>query len=40
MNQQSQPSSAGTVPLLPPPRQEMEYLCAGEKHDVANTTVC
>ena len=30
MNQQGQPHSAATAPLLPPPRQEMEYLCAGK----------
>jgi hypothetical protein len=40
MNQQGQPNSAATATLLPPPRQEMEYLCAGEKHDVANTIIC
>jgi len=32
MNQQGQPSSANNAAFLPPPRQEMEYLCAGEKH--------
>lgn len=30
MNQQAQPGSAAAAPLMPPPRQEMEYLCAGE----------
>jgi hypothetical protein len=32
MNQQGQPSSGNNAAFLPPPRQEMEYLCAGEKH--------
>ena len=31
MNQQGPPGSANAA-FLPPPRQEMEYLCAGEKH--------
>jgi hypothetical protein len=37
MNQQGPPSSASNTAFLPPPRQDMEYLCAGEDH--ASTVV-
>src|SRR5258708_24853270 len=40
VNHQGQPNSAATGSLLLPPRQEMEYLCAGEKHNVARIIIC